>query len=196
MPTQQTEGESPIAWLAKSIGFVDKVCCYSYSEQQIFSESDTDNIYATPDWDVDDNSILELSKEERNDKSKSSQQVFNYKYKHRRDPDTCKTSPARSISTASTVTTSTTTTVVTSTRVSPNAGGSSSSSSQRRQKCLDAASRRFHHDTFHSEGRRTAPDEIFCTSSEHLRNAPKMIRTSSRLHPTVPVTFATEGYQC
>lgn len=186
----QAERETAFTWLAKSIGFVDKVCCYSYSEQQIFSESDAIYDNATADWDVDDSSIVESSKKEANDQPKASQQVFNYKYKHSGGPSACQSSPARSISTASTVTTSTTTTVVTSTKVNDRDGFSSSHLSQRRRKCLDAASRRFHHDTFHSERRRTAPEEIYCHSG------PKLVSASSRLHPRVPVTSATEGYQC
>jgi len=169
MPIPSPTSESTMKWFAKSMGFVDKVCCFSYSEQQVYSEADDDNaVYSSrlPSWEMRDDDIVYRSYQEesldkcRTNKEQKNPNVFNYTYKHHL------TSPSRS--TASTVTTSTTTTVVTSTR---NISGSESISSG------------------------SAPPEIFCRRDcESNRRQGNMLVLDA--NPRVAFTSPTEGYPC
>lgn len=193
--------ESTLDWLAKSMGFVDLVCCYSYSEQQIYSESsngnvevDMSSVFVPPSWDMDDTSIGDQHQQSKyftNHRKIGKPDHNGYPHKGRGTA----TSPARSIATQSTVTTSTTTTVVTSSRThNLNTSGDTSLSTS----SLSRGQRRSYHDPYRSERNIPTPDQIYCHShaDEVLHESQQLRPVNSRSHPAVPFTLATEGYPC
>jgi hypothetical protein len=190
-------------WFSKSMCFVDKVCCYSYSQEQIYSESDPmdldmNSICMQPSWDMEDSSIVDDIPHQHpiwksNDHAGRGKASSSNRYPQKGR------SPARSVSTSTTVTTSTAPTVVTSCRTIQS--GDNSITSQQ-QRWSDAASRPFHHDTFQSERRRATPNHIYCHSHSdgelyhgiEINSATS--RSYSRSYSRVPFTAATEGFQC
>lgn len=138
-PSPSASGSTPassgLKWLAQSMGYVDTLCCYSYSAEQIASEDEIltnsirnqtsqqqhPKVLQAPEWMYedydDDDSIVVKEKPASNDRSK------NETVKRNRpgceDPFRAKlgvSSPARSFSTATTITTSTASTVRTSSK--------------------------------------------------------------------------------
>jgi hypothetical protein len=101
-----------LEWLKQSIGFVDKVCCYSYADKQIHEEDlifassyESDDPSLCVAW-RDDNSIKKTSER---DTSAPFEQPLRYQITNK-----LPNSPARSMETATTITTSTCTTIPTS----------------------------------------------------------------------------------
>lgn len=193
--------ETTKEWLAKSMGFVDKVCCYSYSQEQIYSESnpvevDMNSINLPASWDMDDSSIVEHEPYQSIWKEKNNRKRGNDFY-HYPQKGFCRSS-GRSVSTSTTVTTSTTPTVVTSSRTTTSGDNSITSRSLPRGSAQDIGSRRFHHDSFQSERRRTTPNHIYCHSHSDgdLMHSVEIKSAVSTSYSRVPFTSATEGFQC
>jgi hypothetical protein len=110
--TGSRSSRSNLEWLARSMGFVDKVCCYSYAKEQIHEE---DLIFASS-YESDDTSCCaawrdsaSIKKTSKRDKSTSFKQPLRNQIS-----TTFPNSPGRSMETATTVTTSTCTTIPTS----------------------------------------------------------------------------------
>ena len=120
-----TSPRSNLEWLARSIGFVDLVCCGSYAKEQLYQENveirDTSS-YESDDaarsvWREDDAaSIVSVSKTRKSNQQRHKGHITLM-------PSTCSTkfphSPSRSLDTATTVTTSTCTTIPTSVKKAP-----------------------------------------------------------------------------
>jgi hypothetical protein len=187
-PSQKNE--TAIAWLAKSMGFVDRVCCYSVSGHD-FTEDDAIQVdmrsgIIPESWtmhdldekgDPDDNSIVY--------RPQSTYLASHGKIgqpDHRHSPSKGRgfgkeNGSNRSVSTRSTVTTSSTTTVVTSCKVRAISGDSSLASlSPSRTVPQQIDSRASHHITYRSERHRPTPDRIYCHaySDGELYEAPKV----------------------
>ena len=195
-------------WLVRSVGFVDRMCCYSYSQEQIFSEErspavevDTNSLLQlAPSWDMDDSERLAPSS------VPEPQTVMNSHTHHhscdgypRKNQRRLKgVSPSRSTSTQTTMTTSTTTTVVTSSRNTSADQSSLSSQSMRRQHKDNAVQghRKFHRDSFQNS--RGAPKEIYCHSHSDgdLYRSQELKPVLSKSYTTVPFQTVTEGFQC
>lgn len=122
--TASRASRSNLEWLARSMGFVDKVCCYSYAKHQIYEEDMSiriANSYESEEgahstWhrgihnNDDDDSILSSSIKRKSNESYNGQLTPSRKGKFSTFPN----SPGRSMETATTVTTSTCTTIPTS----------------------------------------------------------------------------------
>uniref|UniRef100_A0A7S1D7J6 Uncharacterized protein n=1 Tax=Cyclophora tenuis TaxID=216820 RepID=A0A7S1D7J6_CYCTE len=184
---RENRRQSTAEWFAKSMGFVDTLCCYSYSKEQVDDEAETLEVdhgprLVAPTWmyeDLDGDSIVATKKP-------PSRTVHSKLSPSRRDGSLyCDWgySPAKSVSTASTVTTSTTTTVRTSTR-SPAQTISSTSSDRDRSRQFES---------------HKAPREISLPSSPEFkqpRRPIQMRQVPSNALPGVPFYSSTEGYQC
>lgn len=203
-PKPSGKTESTIEWLAKSIGFVDMVCCYSYSEQQIYSEetpfrtdSRSNFVTQSPSWNVDDNSILEHHQESRylanQGKIGHSAHEASYPYKGRGGKEN---SPGRSVSTRSTVTTATTTTVVTSCRTRAGSADNSVASVLSDRVPQHIHSRRSQNDLAGDRRNTQKPEQIYCHSHSdgEIYEPHQLLPVNSRSFPGVPFNSATEGY--
>mmetsp|Transcript_30626 Transcript_30626/g.50579 ORF Transcript_30626/g.50579 Transcript_30626/m.50579 type:complete len:203 (+) Transcript_30626:254-862(+) len=196
--------ETTKEWLARSMGFVDKVCCYSYSQEQIYSESnssvevDMNSINLPPSWDMDDSSMVE--NQPHHSIWKTSERSTRGDDFNRYPQKSSARSPGRSVSTSTTVTTSTTPTVVTSSRTVYSGDNSITSQSQRRSSDHDIPSRRFHHDSFQSERWRATPNHIYCHSrsdgEQQVHDGAEIKSVTSTSYSRVPFTSATEGFKC
>lgn len=204
-PKPSGKTETTMEWLAKSMGFVDMVCCYSYSEQQIYSEetpfpADSGSNYVTlsPSWTVDDNSILEHNHESKYlaNQGKIGHSVHETRYPHKGRGGK-ENSPGRSVSTRSTVTTATTTTVVTSCRTrAGSADNSIASLSSDPRVPQHIHSRRPHNDLAGDRRKTQKPEQIYCHSHSdgEIYEPHKLIPVNSRSFPGIPFNSATEGY--
>ena len=120
---------SNLEWLARSMGFVDKVCCYSYAKNQIYEEDMSirnANSYDSEEgthcaWhggihnddndnNDDDDLIVSSTMKKKSTENYNGQRMPSRKGKFSAFPN----SPGRSMETATTVTTSTCTTIPTS----------------------------------------------------------------------------------
>jgi hypothetical protein len=192
-------------WLAKSIGFVDMVCCYSYSEQQIYSEetpfqadSRSNFLTQSPSWNVDGNSILEHHQESKylSNHGKIGHSAHEERYPHKGRGGK-ENSPGRSVSTRSTVTTATTTTVVTSCRTRAGSTDNSIASlSSDRRVPQHIHSRRSQNDAAGDGRTRRKPEQIYCHSHSdgEIYEPHKLMPVNSRSFPDVSFNSATEGY--
>mmetsp|Transcript_8100 Transcript_8100/g.12388 ORF Transcript_8100/g.12388 Transcript_8100/m.12388 type:complete len:191 (-) Transcript_8100:1344-1916(-) len=189
MPSSRNKIENTMDWLAKRVGFVDMVCCNSYSEEQIYSENSTSDYQLNPvnlpaSWDLDDSSVEEqetLSEiydvTQSNDNVGPAPPATQFKNMQ---------SPTRSMGTASTVTTSTTTTIITRARVDPN-GNQTVPAENATNFSENGFARKLLRDSIENSNLgRSKPQEIYCD-----RSGEKIISQSSR-HP---FTSVAEGYK-
>mmetsp|Transcript_10983 Transcript_10983/g.16161 ORF Transcript_10983/g.16161 Transcript_10983/m.16161 type:complete len:193 (-) Transcript_10983:78-656(-) len=191
MPSSRTI-ENTMDWLAKRVGFVDMVCCNSYSQEQIYSENSASDYQLNPvnlpsSWDLDDSSVEEqehiagIYDETDSNAKKFQQEPLTPQFK---DIE----SPARSISTATTVTTSTTTTVITSAKANPNGDHNISAERPGNHSNYDLTSRILKDSLSSSNASRSKPHEI-CFDRMSIRD-PKSGQSSR-----YPFSSVTEGYQ-
>lgn len=181
-PSQKNE--TAIAWLAKSLGLVDRVCCYSVSGHD-FNEDDIQidmrSGFVPASWTMDDLDILG----DPDDDSIVYRPQSTYLSNHGKiggHGSGKENSSNRSIATRSTVTTSSTTTVVTSCRIRAISGGSSIASvSPSRSVPQQIDSRASRHSYDRSERHRPTPNRIYCHahSDGELYEAPKVKPSNS-----------------
>lgn len=221
MPTtaQQTI-DSTMDWLAQKVGFVDHMCCSSYTDQiyseeaESFIDCNLNPVNLPASWDMDNSSIgveeqheelyLSPKRDPPNENIKSEGEPHTtfslQKAPIRWEPGRRKfeiDSPDRSISTATTVTTSTTTTIVRSSR--PNFSDISLNDSEPwRHRTNHSSPRRLLKDSLESSKRRgaltskraTTPHEIFCDT-----NFKRKLKESKKSSRTL-FNSVTEGYAC
>ena len=206
------KNESALEWLTKNMGFVDKVCCYSYSERNVFHdeasiEVDMRSAFVPQSWSLDEaeeayildsNSTVQphqsnyFAREGKIGKT-------NHQHLQKRQGLGKENLSSRSLGTRSTATTSSTTTVVTSGRIRAFSGGSSiESSSQSPSFPHQDHFSPSRHCTYESKRKQPKPVQIYCHahSDGELNEGSTLRPVNSRSFPSVPFSSATEGYPC
>mmetsp|Transcript_931 Transcript_931/g.2273 ORF Transcript_931/g.2273 Transcript_931/m.2273 type:complete len:202 (+) Transcript_931:196-801(+) len=194
--TRRTDKEtsremSAVEWLARSVGVVDKMCCYSYSVEQIQFEQEEPaemNIrssMAPPSWICGDGTDSSLPLHEQKQRTRKTGRRGRYMSFNESEKDR---HPIYHSPGGGSVSTCTATTVTTSSTATVRTGSRSLRSTPTRPGTRQ-------HDT---HPHRTTPRHISMSNPHPLghQEAIQIRPVPSDALPGVPFYSATEGYQC